>query len=167
MEGPHGKLTYTAEVADPDFERYASEMLKSIDGFIIGRKTYEMFVGYWPNAEGGDAGLLNSMPKYVASTTLESADWNNAKLIKSDLAGEIERLKSQDGRDLAVFGSSDLAASLIKRGLIDELRIFVTPYILGTGKRAFAENMDMTALRLARSETWSSGTTALFYERAN
>lgn len=167
MEDADGNLTYTAEVEDPDFEKYASEMLTQIDGYIIGRKTYEMFVDYWPKQTGADADLLNSLPKYVVSTTLESVDWNNARLIKQDLAGEIAKLKQQDGRDIGVFGSADLAASLIKLGFIDEYRIFVTPYILGAGKRTFGKGLDVSKLRLAKSEIWRSGTAALFYEQAH
>jgi dihydrofolate reductase len=166
MEDAEGNLTYTAGITDPDFEKYASEMLTHIDGYIIGRKTYEMFVDYWPKQTGPDADLLNSLPKYVVSTTLRSADWNNTRLIKEDLLGEIAKLKRQVGRDIAVFGSADLAASLIKLGMIDDYRIFVTPYILGSGKRTFGKGLDVSALRLAKSEVWKSGTAALFYEQS-
>lgn len=166
MEDSDGSLACTAEVADEDFKNYASEMLGSIGGYIIGRKTYDMFVGYWPNEKGSDADILNSLPKYVVSTTLESADWNNARIIGGNMAEEIRKLKEQDGRDIAVFGSAELAASMIKHGLIDEYRIFVTPFILGSGKPAFGEGIDTTALRLNKTEIWESGTAALFYEQA-
>lgn len=166
MEDSDGSLACTAEVADEDFKTYASAMLNSIDGYIIGRKTYDMFVGYWPNETGPDADILNSLPKYVVSTTLESADWNNASIFSENVAEEIKKLKEQNGRDIAVFGSAELAASMIKLGLIDEYRIFVTPFILGSGKRAFSEGFDVTALRLAKTEIWDSGTAALFYEQA-
>lgn len=163
MEDPEGNLTYTAEVADPDFEKYASEMLAQIDGYIIGRKTYEMFVDYWPKAEGPDAEILNSLPKYVVSTTLESADWNNAQLIKENVVEEIRNLKKETGKDMAVFGSAALASSLIAHGLIDEYRFLVSPFVIGEGGRTFKNIMHFKELRLTKSEAWSSGTVALFY----
>jgi dihydrofolate reductase len=166
MEGPDHGLEHTAEIADKDFERYASEMLRSIEAFIIGRKTYEMFAGYWPQQTGADADILNGLPKYVASRTLKSVEWNNARLIPGDLFAGIDELKREDGRDIAVFGSSQLASALIELGLVDELRIFITPYLLGSGTPAFKPAHETKNLDLVKSERWSSGTLALTYNMA-
>ena len=164
MEGPDHGLEHTAEIADKDFERYASEMLRSIDAFIIGRKTYEMFAGYWPQQTGADADILNELPKYVASRTLRSVEWNNARLIPGDLFAGIDELKRDEGRDIAVFGSSQLAAELIELGLVDELRVFVTPFLLGRGAPAFKPASQIRKLDLVGSEKWESGVLALTYQ---
>ena len=165
MEDPERSLKLTAEVEDEEFISYASEMLGSIDAFIIGRKTYELFVGYWPTAPGRDAEILNSLPKYVVSTTLESLDWNNAELIGANFAEAIGELKNQEGGDLAVFGSSTLAASMLELGLIDELRILVTPYLLGNGSPTFRpSDGGVRSMSLTGSQRFSSGTMFLNYE---
>jgi dihydrofolate reductase len=164
MEGPDHDLKDTAEVADPDFDRYASEMLQSIDAFVVGRRTYQLFVGYWPTATGPDADRLNSLPKIVFSRTLESVEWNNARLAGEDGFEEIRRLKHEPGGDIALFGSADLAASLARHGLIDEVRVFVSPVVLGSGTPMFGESWDRKSLKLRRAETWSTGIVALFYE---
>lgn len=164
MEGPDHGLEHTAEIADKDFERYASEMLRSIDAFIIGRKTYEMFAGYWPQQTGADADILNGLPKYVASRTLKSVEWNNASLIPGDLFAGINKLKREDGRDIAIFGSSLLATALIELGLVDELRIFVTPFLLGRGTSAFKPASQTRKLKVVGSEKWESGVLALTYQ---
>lgn len=162
MEDENGKLDVTAGFPDPDFDRYASAMLDSIDGMIIGRKTYDVFAGYWPTAK--DADNMNRLPKYVASKTLETAEWNNSAVIADNVSAAVADIKRNAERDLAVFGSAALAASLVKDGLIDELRILVTPCLLGRGGRTFSDAFPEQRLRLVRSESWTSGTTAHFYE---
>jgi dihydrofolate reductase len=163
MEGLDRYLTYTAQVADPEFERYASDMLRSIDAFVIGRKTYEVFVDYWPTAKGPDADTLNELPKLVVSRTLTSTNWKNSRLVTENLFDEIESLKKNSERDVALFGSAGLATSLMELGLIDEIRIFVTPFILGAGTRTFDSLKAQTDLKLEKAETWPSGTVALTY----
>jgi dihydrofolate reductase len=163
MEGPDGELDRTAQVIDGDFEKYASTMLESIDAFIIGRKTYELFVDYWPNATGSDADRLNSLPKYVVSGTLDRAEWNNAALVRPDhLEAEVRRIKNAAARAVAVFGSAELASSLMSTDLVDELRLIVTPFILGTGNPAF-KGVDGHRLKLDGFERWESGTMFLNY----
>ncbi len=162
MEDPDGKLDRTAEIEDEEFKAYVAKMLNSIDAFIIGRKTYEVFVGYWPNATGWEADILNDLPKYVVSTTLDRVEWNNATLVR-DVEPAIRELKQQNGRDIAVFGSATLAASLIELGLIDECRIMITPFLLGAGNRAFKATKRQLGLSLANFEKGSSGTMFLTY----
>lgn len=166
MEGPNRELDFTAGFADPDFERYASEMLQSIGGMILGRVTYQLFSGYWPSATGPDADLMNQLPKVVFSRTLKKVDWANSRLAKGNVAEEVGSLKRKAGKDLALFGSSDLAATLIRLGLIDEYRIIVTPAVLGSGTPAFKNIESPLSLKLSKAATWSSGTVALWYGRA-
>ena len=164
MEGPNRELNDTAQVADADFDRYATEMLKSIDGILLGRRTYQLFAAYWPSATGPDADRLNTLPKIVFSRTLEEVEWKHSRLVKENVAEEVARLKQQPGRDLALFGSADLASTLIRLGLIDEYRIFVTPVVLGRGTPMFKNIKGRLALKLLKATTWSSGIVALHYQ---
>ena len=166
MEGPTRELDHTAGVEDPDFDRYATEMLNSIDAMLLGRRTYQVFEGYWPSATGPDAERMNELAKVVFSKTLEKVEWNNSRLVRENIAEEVGRLKDEPGKDLALFGSADLASTLIRLGLIDEYRIFVTPFVLGGGTPMFKGISDGIALKLLNATTWSSGTVALFYENA-
>jgi dihydrofolate reductase len=166
MEGPNRELNDTAQVVDEDFDRYATEMLKSIDAILLGRRTYQLFAEYWPSAIGPDADRLNELPKIVFSRTLANVEWKNSRLVKENGAGEVARLKQQPGKDLALFGSADLALTLIRLGLIDEYRIFVTPVVLGSGTPMFKGITDRIALKLMKATTWSSGVVALYYQPA-
>ena len=167
MEGPNHELDYTAGIEDPDFDRYASAMLQSIDDVVIGRVTYDLFAGYWPTAKGPDADRLNELPKLVFSRTMSEAAWRNARVARASVVEEVTRLKRQPGRDIALFGSAQLAATLHRHGLIDEYRALVSPVLLWRGNRAFiGDGGTPDRLRLVRSETWSSGIVATFYERA-
>lgn len=164
MEGPNRELDDTAGLADPDFDRYASAMLRSIDDIVLGRVTYELFADHWPSATGPDAERLNNLPKLVFSRTLNDMEWNNARLAVGDVVDEITRLKERPGREIALFGSAKLAASLARHGLIDEYRIFVSPVVLRHGNPAFKDPLDRTRLKLLKAETWTSGIVALFYQ---
>jgi dihydrofolate reductase len=166
MEGPNRELTRTAELADPDFDRYATEMLQSIDVILLGRRTYQLFAGYWPSATGPDADRLNRLPKVVFSRTLQQVEWNNSRLVSDGIADEIASLKRQPGKDLALFGSADLASTLMRLGLIDEYRVLVTPFLLGRGTPMFKDGRNAGALTLVKAATWSSGTVALHYQKA-
>jgi dihydrofolate reductase len=164
MEGPNRELDSTAQFVDEDFDRYATDMLQSIDGILLGRRTYQLFADYWPSATGADADRINQLPKVVFSRTLKQVDWKNSRLVKDHVAEEVTRLKQQPGRDLALFGSADLASTFIQYGLIDEFRILVTPVVLGSGTRMFKDIKDPVALKLSEATTWSSGTLALYYQ---
>ena len=164
IEGPNREFHDTAEFADPDFDQYASEMLRSIDAVLLGRMTYQLFASYWPTATGPDAERLNELPKIVFSRTLEQAQWNTSRLLKENAAEEVTRLKGQPGKDLALFGSARLAASLLRFGLIDEYRIFVTPVVLGRGTPMFKEVDSKINLTLVKMARWSSGIVALHYQ---
>ena len=164
MEGPNRELDDTAQVVDEDFDRYATEMLKSIDTILLGRVTYQLFAGHWPSATGRDADRLNGLPKVVFSRTLKKLDWKNSRLVEGNVADEVDRLKRQPGKDLALFGSADLASIFIRLGLIDEYRVLVTPVVLGRGAPMFKGVRDRISLKLLRATTWSSGIVALYYQ---
>ena len=138
--------------------------------FLMGRITYQMLASYWPQKkhnEDGVADRLNQLPKYVVSETLESAEWNNSRIIKSDVANAVRELKQASDQELLVFGSAMLVRSLMKTGLVDELRILVHPVIAGTGRRFYRDGMDPTRLELLEARPLSGGVLFLRYGAAS
>ena len=164
MEAPH---EWQGPFWHDEMGQYKFEELFASDALLLGRVTYEGFAAAWPSMtdEAGFADRMNSLPKYVASTTLHEAEWN-ASLIKGDVAEEIARLKQQPGQDILVFGSADLVHTLIQHGLVDEYRLMIHPVVVGKGKRLFREGVDMTALRLVDTRTFPSGVLVLTYHPA-
>jgi len=138
------------------------------DALLLGRKTYEIFAAHWPKVGGDDpiANKLNSMPKYVASRTIDKVTWNNSTLIKGDVAGAVAALKEQAGGEIQVTGSGDLIQTLIEHDLVDEYRLWVFPVVLGEGKRLFATGAVPAALKLVDTKTSSTGVAIHTYERA-
>jgi dihydrofolate reductase len=141
------------------------------DAFLFGRVTYEEFAAFWPSQSGDDqefADYMNNTPKYVVSTTLEEPlEWNNSTLINGDVAQEITRLKQQPGKDISISGSGTLVRSLLRDGLLDELRLMVHPIVLGSGKRLFGDEGDQNALELVDSKAFSTGVLYLTYQPAH
>ncbi|HQX15953.1 MAG TPA: dihydrofolate reductase family protein [Anaerolineales bacterium] len=135
------------------------------DALLLGRVTYEGFAAAWPTRtdDAGFADRFNSMPKYVVSTTLTKAEWNNTTIISSNILDEIKKLKQQSGQDIAIHGSVELVRSLMPHNLIDEYRLFVYPLVLGKGKRMF-EDGNEAKLNLTESKSFSSGVVLLRYE---
>lgn len=135
--------------------------------FVLGRKTYEVFAAYWPTAKeevGEFADLMNEMPKYVASRTLRPPlSWQNSTLLEGDLGETISALKQEEGKDLQVIGSGNLAASLMRLGMVDELRLMIHPLVLGSGKRLFPDGLPRIPLRLLDSKTTSTGVLIVTY----
>ena len=113
------------------------------------------------------ARLMNSLPKLVFSRTLEKADWENTRLVKDNFVEEVSKLKGQPGKDVAIFGSSDLAVSFVEHSLIDEFRIMVMPVALGDGKPLFKGLRGKLVLKLLRTRTFKSGNVLLYYEPAS
>ncbi|MEO6979091.1 MAG: dihydrofolate reductase family protein, partial [Mucilaginibacter sp.] len=139
----------------------------SADAFMFGRNTYQMLAPYWSslkNNEMGVADKLNSAPKYVASKTLKSAEWSNSTIIGKDLVDEINQLKQHAGSEIQIEGSADLVSSLIKEGLVDELRLLVHPVIMGKGKRFFKDGATLAGLNLIKTEPIDKGVIVLYYE---
>jgi dihydrofolate reductase len=140
------------------------------DAMLMGRVLYEEWAAYWPQQdpeENPAAGFMNGVQKYVVSTTLkEPLGWDNSTLIKENVAEEIAGLKRQTGGDISISGSGSLVQSLLKEGLIDELRLMVHPVVVGNGKRLFEEGGDQIALELVDFRTFSTGVVYLTYQPA-
>ncbi len=145
--------------------KFKYDELFASDALLLGRVTYQGFAAAWPTmTDTGDFGeKMNSMPKYVASTTLNDVEWN-ASLLTGDVAEEVARLKQQPGQDILVAGSGELVQALMQHDLIDEYRFMVYPIILGNGKRLFREGNDTAVLKLVDTKTFSSGVVVLTYQ---
>jgi dihydrofolate reductase len=149
---------------------HIKEVIEACDGLVLGRTTYEMLAPYWSaqkNDEQGPAAKLNSMAKYVVSSTLKKAEWNNSTIIKDDVAKEIAKVKKESGRDLLILGSAALVQSLMGSGLIDEYRFLVQPIVAGTGKPFFKDGMVTPKLALLESKSFDKGVVALHYQTAS
>jgi dihydrofolate reductase len=135
---------------------------------LLGRRTYEGFAAAWPKMsdEAGFAEKMNGMPKYVVSSTLEQAEWENSTVLSGDFAEQIAKLKQEVDGVILVAGSAQLVQGLLEHDLVDELRLMVFPVVLGSGKRLFGETADKKALKLTDSKTVGDGIAILTYERA-
>jgi dihydrofolate reductase len=137
--------------------------------FLLGRRTYEIFAAHWPKAPQDDdriAFALNRLPKHVASRTLESVDWDGARLLEGDVADAVRALKAEDGGELQVHGSLGLVQTLLTEDLVDELRLVVFPVVLGSGRRLFAEGVVPRTWRLTTSTVSGTGALIASYQRA-
>ena len=147
--------------------QFMDEVFTKVDAFLLGRRTYEIFAGSWGKAtDPADemAKKFNTLPKYVVSTTMGSADWQNSTVVGGDVAAEVGRLKEMPGRELQVHGSGVLARTLLENDLVDELRLLVFPVIVGAGRRLFPEAGVATGLRLVESRTTGSGVAIQVYQ---
>ena len=150
-------------------EASASGMARS-DALLLGRVTFEHLAAYWPLQPGGTpmVDYINSVPKYVVSGTLEEPlAWNNSTLIKGNVAEEIIELKRRPGKDITALGSGELVRSLLRDGLLDELRLMVHPLVMGSGKRLFEDGADRKALELVNSRTFATGVVYVTYRPAD
>ncbi len=158
----------------PFFDEQAGQFkwaeLQASDALLLGRKTYEGFARAWPTMEGvGEFGVkMNTMPKYVVSSTLDRVDWTGSKLIKGDAMNEIRKLKHQPGQDLLLPGSAQLFNALMREDLIDLYRLMVHPIVLGSGRpRLFAEDAPPRKLELKETKRFAKGIVVLELEPAN
>ncbi|MRG45537.1 dihydrofolate reductase [Chitinophaga sp. SYP-B3965] len=150
-------------------QKYIQGSILGSDALLLGRITYEMLSSYWPNLKNNEMGVaakLNSMPKYVVSSSLKKADWENSTIINGDLVAAITKLKEQEGGEIQIEGSATLVEALAKANLVDEFRFLVHPVIMGTGKRFFREEMQAKGLKLVKSEPVALGVMLLCYKRA-
>lgn len=141
-----------------------TQMTKPFD-LLLGRKTFEIFAGYWPEHESDWPGI-NDVTKYVASKTLKKHEWNNTVILKGNIAYALKKLKSTKGPDLQVHGSGNLIQSLLKHDLVDELWLKTFPVLLGKGKRLFGDGVIPAAFTLVESKTTPSGVIVASYKRA-
>jgi dihydrofolate reductase len=160
---------WSVPYGDGDFGRFMTEVFDRAGAFLLGRRTYEIFAGYWPRVTDPDdpiASRLNSLPKYVASTTLDKADWAGTTVIGGDLVKEVAAIKERMDGELQIHGSGRLAQSLMAHDLIDTVHLLVFPVVLGKGRRLFAEGAVPTAFRHAGDRTTGAGVAIHTYELA-
>ena len=152
---------------DEEGGEYVGKGIEAAGAFLLGRVTYDIFAGYWPNQPADDpfARTMNEKPTYVVSTTLtEPLSWQNSTLIRDDVAGSIRRLKHEDGGDIMVIGSGELVQTLIGENLVDVYQLEIHPIVLGKGKRLFRSDLDLSQLELIDSQTTSKGVLLLRYK---
>ena len=172
MEAPGGEEGYAHtgwvfDFHDSGTMEYKLNEMLAVDAHLLGRVTYEGFAGAWPSREGPFADRMNSMPKYVASTTLEEPlEWNNSTLLKGDVAEAVSKLKQEDGGDILVAGSRTLVHTLMEHGLVDELHLMIFPIVLGSGDRLFPDTPDTTVLKLVDTKAFDSGVVVNTYQPA-
>ena len=156
---------WTMPYWDDDIAAFVQAGMEAADTLLLGRVTYQGFAAAFASSTGPDAEIMNNYRKYVVSTTLEQAEWNNSSLIKGNVAEEVAKLKQQPGRDIGMSGSGTLVQSLLQQGLIDELNLLIYPVVLGSGKRLFQDGSNLT-LKLKQSKTSSSGVLLTSYQVA-
>ncbi len=168
-EDPSGGFEYggwSAPHFDEVLGQAAEEAFEKPFDLLLGRRTYEIFAAHWPYDEGPIADRLNSATKHVASRTLEAPlDWSNSTLLEGDVQTAVPALKEQDGLDIHVLGSSELLRTLLQHGLVDELRLWIFPVVVGRGKRLFAGDSAPAGLELVDSTVSTSGVIAATYRR--
>lgn len=157
---------WSAQFWSEEAGKFKHDELFASGALLLGRVTYQGFAAAWPTMtdDTGFAERMNSLPKYVVSTTLEEVEWNNSKLIKGDLAEEISKLKQESGQDITVHGSGQLVNSLMQHDLVDEYRLMIHPIVVGGGKRLFKENLGTKKLSLVETQTFPSGVVVLNYQ---
>lgn len=141
------------------------EAMGSSDAMLCGRVTYQEWAGFWPDADSEMSGYMNDTPKYVASTTLEATEWKNSQLLEGDVPEAVAELKGRPGKDIVMSGSATLARSLLREGLVDELRLMIHPVVVGEGARLF-EDGEHHALELVDAETFDTGVVYATYRPA-
>jgi len=168
-EGPGGDIYW--HNVDGEFNEFAIEQIDTVDTLLFGRATYEMMAGYWPSPQARKddpvvAGKMNAYNKIVFSNSLTAVDWENTRLVSGDAIQELAQLKEQTGKDMIIFGSSDLSTSLAAAGLIDEFRVMVNPVLLGSGKALLQGLPEQVPLKLVDIRTFRNGNVLLFYRPA-
>ena len=172
MEDPGGAEDFkyggwTFEIARGDEgDKFKLDETMEAEAQLLGRVTYEAFADAWPSREGEFADRFNNMPKYVVSSTMDEAEWNNSTVLKGDLREAVSKVRDETDGDVLVAGSRQLVQALVEQDLVDELRLMVFPVILGSGKRLFGETSDKKSLRLVDSKIVGDGVAILIYQPA-
>jgi len=151
---------------DEQTGQFMDSVFQNVDAFLLGRRTYDIFAASWPNSTDPNdpvASKLNSLPKYVASTTLKDPEWANTTVLEGDVVAAVHELKGREGRELQVHGSGQLVRFLLEHDLVDRLNLLVFPVIVGAGRRLLPETGLATALALEESRTTPSGVTISVY----
>jgi dihydrofolate reductase len=166
LDGVMEKPAWTFPYWNDEIAAFKTAEKNTSDALLLGRVTYQEFAASWPKIKPEKdpfAPYMNSVRKYVVSTTLDKAEWNNSVLITGNLIEEVNKLKQQDGQDIAVHGSATLSQMLMQHDLVDRIHLLVYPVIVGEGQRLFTEGLTAT-LKLVASQSFSSGVVALVYE---
>jgi dihydrofolate reductase len=148
----------------PRLNKLALHEVLGAQALLLGRRSYEWFASRWPSRSGELADRLNSLPKYVVSSTLEHPDWNNSTVLKGDVLNEVSKLKHELEGEVVVPASFQLVRTLMEHDLIDELRLKIFPVVLGAGERLFGETSDKKAMRLVDTQTLEGDVVFLTYE---
>jgi dihydrofolate reductase len=149
----------------PELNKLTLDEALGTEVLLLGRRSYEWFAGRWPSRSGELADRLNSMPKYVVSSTLEDPAWNNSTILKGDVVNEVSALKQELDGEIGVPASFQLVRTLMEHDLVDELRLKIHPVVLGAGERLFAETSDKKPMRLVDTKTIDGEVAYLAYER--
>ena len=154
---------WAMEYRDAEVTDEALKRLADTDAMLMGKGTYELFSAIWPSQAGDFADRMNGIRKYVFSSTLEVAGWNNSTIVRGDAVAEVTRLKQQAGQDLALYGHGRLAQTLLEHGLVDELRLSIHPVMVGSGRVLFRDGQKQ-ALRFVGARTFGTGVVVLTYQ---
>jgi len=168
FEGPNRDLSFHEDVWGPELEELSLEQLRAAGALLFGRVTYQLMANYWPTAKGeiGEiADFMNTLPKVAVSRTLKKSDWGNTRFIGENAAEDVAKLKRDMPKDIYVFGSANLSATLIAAGLFDEFRIGLTPHLLGSGTPLFKPGSRRN-LKLLEAQPHSTGVVILRYAPA-
>ncbi len=147
-----------------ELNKLALDEALGAEALLLGRRSYEFLAALWPSRSGELADRLNSLPKYVVSSTLEDPDWNNSTVLKGDVVNEVSKLRQELDGEIVVPASFQLLHTLMEHDLVDELRLMIIPVVLGAGERLFGETSEMKPMRLVDSQTIDNGVAFLTYE---
>jgi dihydrofolate reductase len=145
------------------FQTFATEQLRVADALLFGRVTYAGMFAHWPNTTGEIAEYMNSLPKYVFSRTMQTAEWGNTTVVNDDAAAFVAQLKQQGSQNVFVFGSAQLCATLLEAGLVDEVRVCLIPMVLGAGRPLFPDGMAKKHFHLLETVPLGHGCVVLRY----
>jgi dihydrofolate reductase len=160
-----GRGSWTGCAASgPEGEKFKLDEIFESEAMLLGRRTYEGYVAAWPSRDGEYADKINSMPKYVVSSTLEQPEWNNTTVLDGDVGGSVQELREQLAGTILIQGSGTLVHALMERDLVDEWRLMTFPIVVGAGARFFGDPGRAVPLRLASSRTVGEGITIATYE---
>lgn len=163
-ETPHPHGGWQFKYSHPHTGKYKVDELAGVDALLLGKNTYKQFAGYWPGQTGGGfADRINQLPKYVVSTSLQKADWNNSHILR-DVANDVAAQKKTKGGNILVYGSATLVRSLLRHDLIDELRLMLFPISIGGGQRLFDDDRGLKKFSLKHSQTIDNGVLILEYQ---
>jgi dihydrofolate reductase len=166
LDGVMEEPAWTFPYWNDEIAKFKYDELFASDAHLLGRVTYQGFAAAWPSRtdEQGFADRMNSLPKFVVSTTLEKVEWNNSHLIKNNVAEQVSRLKQQPGQDILVAGSATLVNTLMEHDLVDEYHLLVYPVILGSDKRLFKDLARPVNLKRLETKSFKTGVVLLSYE---